>query len=265
MDLNTVVSVRSARSRNDLQLAPGETLLGGGTWLFSEPQPQVTGLVDLTTLGWPPITVTGHTLEIAATCTIAELSRLPAQPDWRAHELILDCCESLLGSFKVWNVATVGGNICLALSAAPMSALAVALDGTAVLWGAFGSERRIPVADFVLGAQHTALDRGEVLQSIEIPLEALRSRVGFRRIALSPLGRTGAMVIARTSASEQVFTVAGGTLRPHQLRFAVPPTKAELESAIIGLDDWFDDAHGSIDWRRAMSVRFAEELRSELA
>ena len=265
MDLNTVVSVRSARSRSDLTLGPGEIVLGGGTWLFSEQQPNVTGLVDLTSMGWPAITVTRETLEIAATCTIAELSQLRARPDWLAHDLILDCCDSLLGSFKVWNVATVGGNICLALSAAPMSALAVALDATAVLWGPFGSERRMPVADFIRGAQQTALETGEVMRSIEIPLDALRSRVGFRRIALSPLGRTGAMVIGRAAASERVFTIAGGTLRPHQLRFTLPPTKAELESAIVQIDDWFDDAHGSIDWRRAMSIRFAEQLRSELA
>ena len=58
MDLNTVTSYRFARSRDDLALAPGEIILGGGTWLFSEPQPAVTGLVDLTTMGWPDLEVT---------------------------------------------------------------------------------------------------------------------------------------------------------------------------------------------------------------
>ena len=264
MDLDTVTSVRAARSRSDLVLAPGETVLGGGTWLFSEPQPSVSGLVDLTSLGWAPITISDETLSIAATCTIAQLAALDSRPDWLAHPLIRECCESLLGSFKIWNVATVGGNICLALSAAPLSALAVALDATAVLWGPYDSERRIPVADFVVGAQQTALDPGEVMRSIEIPLGAMRSHVGFRRIALSPLGRTGAMVIVRHSRGETVFTVAGGTLRPHQLRFAGLPTTADLTTAITALDDWFDDAHGSVDWRRAMSVRFALQLRDEL-
>ena len=47
VDLNTVTSYRFATSRADLALAPGEKVLGGGTWLFSEPQPDVTGLVDL--------------------------------------------------------------------------------------------------------------------------------------------------------------------------------------------------------------------------
>lgn len=264
MDLHTVVTIRSAHTRGDLTFAPGERVLGGGTWLFSEPQPEVTGLVDVTSLGWAPLEIVGDTLVIAATCTIAELARLEPAADWAAHALIADCCESLLGSFKVWNVATVGGNICLALSAAPMSALALALDATALLWAPDGSERRIPVADFVLGAQRTALNPGEVMRSIEVPLAALRSRVAFRRIALSPLGRTGTMVIARATPGGVAVTVAGGTLRPHELRFDSMPDAATLELAVAGLPDWFDDAHGSADWRRAMSVRFAREAINEL-
>jgi hypothetical protein len=34
---------------------------------------------------------------------------------------------------------------------------------------------------------------------------------------------------------------------------------------VYTIDCWYDDAHGSPDWRRAMSVRFAEQLRQELA
>ena len=43
MDLNTVTVYRAARSRSDLDLARGERFLGGGTWLYSEPQPEATG------------------------------------------------------------------------------------------------------------------------------------------------------------------------------------------------------------------------------
>ena len=50
MDLNTVARYRSALIRSDLALAPGERILGGGTWLFSEPQIGTSGLVDLTTM-----------------------------------------------------------------------------------------------------------------------------------------------------------------------------------------------------------------------
>src|ERR1700712_566718 len=77
VDLNTVTTYRRASSRSDLTLAHGERFLGGGTWLYSEPQVDTTGLVDLTTMGWPALEYRNDGLRIAATCTIAELADLP--------------------------------------------------------------------------------------------------------------------------------------------------------------------------------------------
>ena len=259
MDLITVRDTRVARSRDDIVLAPGEQPLGGGTWLFSEEQPGLTGLVDLTALGWPAVVETDAGLEIAATCTIAELSRLP-------HPLFWQTANSLLASFKIWNVATVGGNICTSLPAGPMISLGSALDAAAVVWGPDGAERRIPVSRFVTGNRENVLLPGEVLRSIEIPRSSLEARTGFRRIALSPLGRTGTLVIARLDAGgEAVFTVTGGTTRPEVLRFASLPDPEALTAAVEAIDSWFTDPHGAADWRRAMSVLFAQELRTELA
>jgi CO/xanthine dehydrogenase FAD-binding subunit len=145
MDLNTVTALLRPADRTQLagRLGrPGVAPLAGGTWLFSEPQPALTTLVDLTALGWPPLTAGERGLEIAATCTLAELAawaESPARPaGWPALGLTRPCCEALAGSFKIWHTATVGGNICLALPAGPMTSLAVALDGVAVLWGPDG-------------------------------------------------------------------------------------------------------------------------------
>ena len=249
MDLITVQSARVARTRGDLALAPGEVVIGGGTWLYSEPQ-QATGVVDLLGMPWAPVTRTDEFLSIAATCTIASLRALPDSP------LFLQCADSLLASWKVQGVATVGGNIALSLPAGPMTSLAVALDATLVLWTAT-AERHVAAADFVTGVQRNVLEAGEVIRSIEIPLASLE-RTGFRRIALSPLGRTGTLVIARPG----VVTISGGTERPHQVHF---DTAGQLIGGIDAIDDWYDDAHGAPDWRRAMSLRFALELLEELA
>ena len=266
MDLITVRETRVARSRDDLRFAPGEQPLGGGTWLFSEEQPGLTGLVDLTALGWQPVAESDASLVIAATCTIAELARIPAREGWAAHPLFSQTANSLLASFKIWNIATVGGNICTSLPAGPMTSLASALDATALVWTADGGDRRLPVADFVTGDRENALGHGDVLRSIEIPVASLEARTGFRRIALSPLGRTGTLVIARVDAGgEAVFTVSGGTTRPRVLRFDELPSPRALRQAVEGITEWFTDAHGAADWRRAMSALFAEELREELA
>lgn len=264
MDLNTVAAIRQPRERADLALAPGEAILGGGSWLFSEPQDHLTGLVDLTTMGWAPIEATESGLSIAATCTFTELSRFSAtDPSWAAVPLFRQCCEALLGSFKVWNAATVGGNICLALPAGPMTSLGAALDAEALIWMPHGRDRRVSVLDFVTGVESTVLAPGEVLRSIEIPTRTLTSRTGFRKIALSPLGRSGTVVIARLDTDGGfAVTVSGGTDRPVQLRFEALPTVAELEIGVHGIDNWYDDVHGAPDWRQAMSAHLAEQLRA---
>ncbi len=74
MDLVEVERVRIARERSDLNLAPGEVVIGGGTWVYSEPQPGTTGIVDLAGLGWEPIVARPDGgVDVAATCTLAEL------------------------------------------------------------------------------------------------------------------------------------------------------------------------------------------------
>jgi len=265
MDLITVREIRVARTRDDIVLAPGEQPLGGGTWLFSEEQPGLTGLVDLTALGWQPLVESDAGLSIAATCTIAELSRIPEHEGWRAHPLFSQTANSLLASFKIWNVATVGGNICTSLPAGPMISLGAATDATALIWSPDGTERRLAVADFVTASRENELLPGEVLRAVEIPTTSLTARTAFRRIALSPLGRTGTLLIARVDASgETVFTVSGGTTRPRVLRFDELPTAAALRQAVESITEWFTDPHGAADWRRAMSVLLAEELREEL-
>ena len=269
MDLNTVAAIRQPRERADLALAPGEAILGGGSWLFSEPQNHLTALVDLTTMGWAPIEVTESGLSIAATCTFTELSRFElsaSAPAWAAVPLFRQCCTALLGSFKIWHAATVGGNICLALPAGPMTSLGAALDAEALIWMPDGRDRRARVLDFVTGVESTGLQPGEVLRSIEIPTRTLTSRTGFRKIALSPLGRSGTVVIARLDTDGGfAVTVSGGTDRPVQLSFDALPTAAELAIRVHGIDNWYDDAHGAPDWRQAMSAHLAEQLRTELA
>ena len=264
MDLITVREVRTPSTRAELRFAPGELPLGGGTWLFSEPQPGLTGLVDLTTLGWRPLEVGDDVVTVAATCTIAELTRLPARDDWAAHPLVAQCANSLLASFKVWNVATVGGNVATSLPAGALTSLLAGLDATAVVWTPDGGERREPVARLVTGVRTNTLTTGEVLRSFEVPTASLRSRAGFRRVALSPLGRSGALVTSRLSPDgEFVVTITAGTTRPEQLRFDEVPGAAALAGAVARVGTWYDDPHGAPDWRRHVSALFAEELRTE--
>lgn len=267
MDLHGVTSLRAARSRDDLRLAPGETVLGGGSWLFSEPQPGVSGLVDLTTMGWQPWEIGPDALTVSATCTIAELLEPPAPADWTAAPLFAQCAEAFLMSFKIWSTATVGGNLCLALPAGAMISLAVALDAQVVVWTPDGGERREAVSAFVRGVRRTSLQPGEVLRAVELPVAALRGRTAFRKTALTPLGRSSAVVTGRLDVDQRLtLAVTAATPRPHVFHFGHPPTDDDVQAALATIDQWYDDAHGAPDWRAAVTLELAydvcEELRS---
>lgn len=269
MDLHTVTDYAVAYDRSDLVVEPGTALVGGGTWLFSEPQPHLTRLVDLSGLGWPALTVTAAGLDIAATCTIEQLAALSDTESCSAAPLFRQCATALLASWKIWKLATVGGNVCLSFPAGAMISLATALDATALIWSPDGTGRRIPMCEFVTGIATNVMRPGEVLRSLHVPAPVLQARTAFRKIALSPLGRSGAVVIGRVD-TDGAFTlsVTAATDRPYVLRFPIVPTAAALDDALrtrIPVAAYHTDAHGAADWRRAVTGVLAQEIREELS
>ncbi|MFT4216245.1 MAG: FAD binding domain-containing protein [Micropruina sp.] len=266
MDLNTITRFRRPLCRDDLVLEPGETLLAGGTWLFSEPQQATSGLVDLTALDWPALEITEDGLRVAATCTIAELVALPQQPGWTAQPLFRACADALLMSFKIWNLATVGGNICRSFAAGAMVTLAVALDAEAEIWRPNGTDRRAPVADLITGNGTNSLAAGEVLRAIEIPQHALVATTALRKIALAKLGRSGAVLTGRLDADgSALFTITAATLCPVLVRYPELPDAATLRAAVAAAPGYYTDPLGAADWRRQVSQVLADEVRAELA
>lgn len=241
--------------------------MAGGTWLFSEPQPPaVTALVDLTTMGWTPWERTPAGLTLAATCTVATLATIPAADGWTAHPLLQRCADALLASFKVQTVATVGGNVARGFAAGAIVTLCAALDADALVWCPDGTDRRVRVADLVVGNGVTTLAPGEVLRAVEIPERALRARTASRRIALSAVGRSGALVVGRVD-EDGAWTVVvhAATTRPVVLRYDDTPAVDRLAHDVREIDAWFTDPHGSADWRRAVTGLLAREVRDELA
>ncbi|MGJ5179284.1 FAD binding domain-containing protein [Bradyrhizobium oligotrophicum] len=269
MDLNTITEVVRPKTRAELPAwKAGDAWLAGGTWLFSEPQAQLSRLVDLSDLAWPPLTVSDQGLSIAATCSVAELDALPCPADWIAAPLIDQCCRAFLASFKIWKTATVGGNLCMSLPAGPMISLLAALEGVCTIWKSDGSERRIAAADFVIDNNRNLLAPGDLLRQIDVPLAALKRRTAFRQIALTPVGRSGALVIGTMGRDgDLLLTVTASTIKPLQLRFTTMPDAAALRARILSdiADDLYhDDLHGKPAWRKAMTLRLAEEIRAEL-
>jgi CO/xanthine dehydrogenase FAD-binding subunit len=269
MDLDHVTEILVPQDRAALPAwRPNDAYLAGGTWVFSEPQPHISRLIDLTALAWPPLTLTPDTLEIAATCSIGQLANFELT-GLAAGPLVVNCCRALLGSFKIWKIATVGGNLCLALPAAPMAALATALQGICIIWTDGGS-REIEAEHFITDNQQTALRAGEVLRAVAIPRLALNWRHAFRQISLTPHGRSAALLIGSiiSESGEFALTVTAATRRPLRLVFPCLPDAQSLQdrlSAGIPAALYHDDLHGAPAWRRAMTFHLAEQIREELA
>lgn len=273
MDLHTVNQIhRPARAEEIGSWKTGYAWLAGGTWLFSEPQVDIHTLIDLESLKWPALLFSEKGLEIAATCKVVELDQFvdQAPADWTAAPLFRLCCRSFLASFKIWNEATVGGNICMSLPAGPMISLAAALGGVATLWPRSGPPRQVSVVDFITGNNQNVLALGELLRSIFLPAHELRKAFAFRHFTLTHLGRSEALLIGTRCSlkSEFLLTITAATVRPVQLRFTALPAVEELKRAI---DDavpdglYFDDAHGTPAHRKHLTYYFAEQIRSELS
>ena len=270
MDLNTITQVARPRQRHEMTAwSSGDAWLAGGTWLFSEPQPALSRLIDLAGFGWPPTAVSPDGLDIAATCTIATLDALALPPEWAAAPLFDQCRRAFLASFKIWNKATVGGNLCMALPAGPMISLTVALEGVCTIWMPGGGERRVAVTEFLMGPQRTALRPGELLRSIWLPAATLLRRTAFRKISLTPLGRSAALLIGTLSGDGGfALTITAATRRPIRLTFpALPPPAALRDRIRESIPDvqYFDDLHGAPAWRKHMTLQLAEEIRRELS
>jgi CO/xanthine dehydrogenase FAD-binding subunit len=271
VDLSTVAEVAHPRTREEVTAwREGDAWLAGGTWLFSEPQPKVRRLIDLEGLRWEPLVVSDRGLAIAATCTIAQLHALQTPPEWTAAPLLRQCCRSFLASFKIWNYATVGGNVCMSLPAGPMISLTVALEGVCTIWLREGGERQLPVADFVTGPQQNILRPGDLLRSIDLPASALCKRSSFRRMTLTHLGRSSVLLIGTRCPRAGTFSlsVSAATVRPLRFEFPRVPAAPQLRAALherIPDALYHDDVHGAPAYRKHLTHYFAEEIRRELA
>jgi CO/xanthine dehydrogenase FAD-binding subunit len=268
MDLAFVESLSAASTDVGAGWQPGDAWLAGGTWLFSEPQPELRRLFDLHAFGWEPLRLTDAGLGIASTCRLTELAEFSPPQRWQAGHVIRSCCESLWGSFKIWNEATVGGNICLSLPAGPMTSLAASLDGVCEIWHTDGSRESVRAVDFVTGERSNVLAPGSLLRAVVLPERSLRARAAFRQVSRTPLGRSAALVIGTRDADDarSTFTITAALTRPLQFRFDHLPSRDELIEALDDSDrEYFDDAHGSPEWRAHLTRLLLAQTLEELA
>jgi CO/xanthine dehydrogenase FAD-binding subunit len=271
MDLNTVTAIKRPTSLDEVpDWQQGYAWLAGGTWLFSEPQVQTHTLIDLETLQWPSLTLTDEGLEIAATCRVIELETFQPPADWLSGPVLSKCCRSFLSSFKIWNEATVGGNICMSLPASPMVSLVASLEGVLTLWPRQGEPRQVNAIDFVTGVHANILAPGEILRSVLLPTHVMRKKFAFQRFTLTQQGRSEVLIVGTLCPEhgEFVLTISAATTKPVQIQMDHLPSATELKEAIdraVPFELYLDDVHGSPPHRKHLTYYFSEQIREELS
>ena len=135
------------------------------------------------------------------------------------------------------------------------------------MWRADGDDYRMPITDFVTGIGDERPGRRR-RPALGPPARlALRGRTAYRKLAPSPLGRSGIVVIGARRRRRRTFvlSITAATVRPYV--FTLPSVDVDAvrrAHARIPDDAWTDDPHGDPDWRRAVSLVLAEQICAEL-
>lgn len=253
MDLHSIKTYLRPNSLEGVQnWEQGWAWLAGGTWLFSEPQPNLNTLIDLEPLGWSEIELSNEHLVIGATCTFAQLLNHPWLPEWRAIAVLRSAISALAASFKVTHLATIGGNLCLALAIGVMAPVMVLLDATYEIWSPSAPPRYVAAKNFQLGIQKTVLQPGEVLRRIWIPQTSLLWQCELQRTGVAETDPALSLVVVAGAEATVRISLGACVSTPHLLEFPQNPTPEQITEALQTVN-WLEDARASAVYRQQVT------------
>jgi len=202
-------------------------------------------------------------LRIGALTTIAEVA---ASPFVRARLPALADAARAIGSPQIRSMATIGGNFCRAVPCADTPPAAIACAARVRLVGTLGA-RELDAEHFFTGARTTALDPGDVLVEIVVPVQPPHSGTSYQRF-----GRRRGPALAVAAVAARVTLEQGRITGARIVLGAVAPTPliaARAGALIEGKppsDALFERA-GALcaeDARPISDVRGSAEYRIEL-
>ncbi len=190
----------------------------------------------------------------------------------RRHFALLPEGTSLIGDQQVRNRGTIGGSVAHSDPSADMPGLVLALKATIVARGPNG-QREIPADDFFQDLFATALEPGEVVTELRLPLLPAHSGSAYEKLAnrashYAVAGCAAVVTLNNDGTCQAASVVITGA--------SVKPTRATaVESALIGkaLDEatiaaaadhaaagleLVEDIHGSKAYRAQMTTVMAK-------
>ncbi|OIQ58666.1 nicotinate dehydrogenase FAD-subunit [Moorella thermoacetica] len=215
---------------------PGSRALAGGTDLvvrLREGREGVTMVVDLSGIrALGRIGVQGEEIFLGSMVTLRQIM----DSALLRHEApLLARAAAAVGSPRIRNRGTIGGNIMNASPAGDTLPALLALEASVILSGP-GGERRLPLAELLAGPYRTRALPGEFLTEIRFP----RLPAGHGSSFLK-LGRRNALAVARINVAAvlqvtdkriRVARLAAGAVTPVPRRF--PEAEALLLGAAPG-------------------------------
>ncbi|UEM14303.1 xanthine dehydrogenase family protein subunit M [Bradyrhizobium barranii subsp. barranii] len=169
----------------------------------------------------------GNNLVIGAMTTQHELL---ASDDVAKSMPILHEAALLIADPQVRYRGTIGGNVANGDPGNDMPALMMTLGASYRLEGPGGS-RDVPAADFYQGAYFTALEPGEILTSVSVPVPAAGHGYAYEKLKRK-VGdyATAAAAVVLTMSGGKVATCAIGLTNVHE----TPLLAADAAKAVIG-------------------------------
>jgi CO/xanthine dehydrogenase FAD-binding subunit len=159
---------------------------------------------------------------------------LAVNPILKQYFPILCDAVSLIGSWQIRNVATIGGNLCTASPAADSAGPLLTLDARVVI-AETGGEKELALASFFKGPAETGLEPHQLLKEIILDIPAVRSAGCYLKLM-----RKKAVDLSLASVAFQAemddegkrlskVAIGLGGVAPTPIR------AAEAESVLIGL------------------------------
>ncbi len=236
--------------------------IAGGTFfvphrreLFTD----VEAVVDLQGLGLDYVTLDGHALRIGATTSLTSLIESGAL-DGGPFKVISETASQIT-PLELRNRATVGGDLCMSAESDLPTTL-LALNAELVIASDSGS-RTLPLEQFYLGYLHTALQAGELVTEVRVPLPASSAGAAFykfkRRAIDLPVLNAAAQVVldsdGRCPSARIILGCAAPTpIRASSAEQALTGSKCDGE-AVIRSSEAAQDIEYQEDLRASSEVR----------
>jgi len=206
----------------------------------------------------------GGQLHIGATASHYDIE---SSPLLRQKCPLLSETAAAIGDVQVRNMGTIGGSVAHADPAADYPAALQALEAKFVLKGA-KAERTVSASDFFVDAFTTALEPGEILREVIVPIDDARTGTSYQKMVqpASGFAIVGVAARVRVNSGKVSFVRIGVTgLSNRAYRAAAaekalegkPASSADTQNAaalVIQGIDANSDLHASADYRRHLAV-----------